>query len=265
MKTLEVYCKTALSCSTLPGLQYSLNPYRGCMHNCAYCYAPFVLRRPRAEWGMTVEVRKNIPLVLAKEVKTKKPGIVGISTVTDAYQPLEKTHQLTRCCLEQLLRYDFPTHIQTKSALVTRDIDLLSRFSDAQVMFSIGTFHESERKILEPGSSSLQDRLVALKQCAEAGLRTAVFFGPVYPTTRKEEIPQILDVLKDHGAQEVWIDRLRLKPGIWENMCLTLRQDPEIMKVFTTHVFQDKTYYSQIRQEIVKDAKERTLKVIDAF
>lgn len=265
MKTLEVHCKTALSCSTLPGLQYSLNPYRGCMHNCAYCYAPFVLRRPREEWGMMLEVRKNIPLVLAKEVKTKKPGIVGISTVTDPYQPLEKTYQLTRFCLEQLLRYDFPAHIQTKSSLVTRDIDLLSRFSDAQVMLSIGTFHESERKILEPGSPSIQDRFVALKRCAEAGLRTAVFLGPIYPTTPKEEIPNILDVLKETGVQEVWIDRLRLKPGIWENISITLQQYPEIMRVFSTQVFTDKTYYSIIREEILKEAKERNLKVIDAF
>lgn len=265
MKTLEVHCKTALSCSTLPGLDYSLNPYRGCMHNCAYCYAPFVLRRPREEWGLIVEVRKNIPLVLAKEIKNKKPGIVGISTVTDPYQPLEKIHQLTRFCLEQLLRHDFPVHIQTKSALVTKDIDLLSRFSDAQVMFSIGTLHESERKILEPGSSPIQDRLVAVKRCAEEGLRTAVFFGPVYPTTPKEEIPKILDVIKDSGVQEVWIDRLRLKPGIWENICTKLREHPDIMRVFSTQVFKDKTYYSIIREEILKEAKERNLKVIDAF
>lgn len=258
-------CKTALSRSTLPGLDYSLNPYRGCMHNCAYCYAPFVLRRPREEWGMLVEVRKNIPLVLAKEVKTKKPGIVGISTVTDPYQSLEKVHQLTRFCLEQLLRYDFPVHIQTKSALVTRDIDLLSRFSDAQVMFSIGTFHEAERKILEPGSSPLKDRIAALKRCSEAGLRTAVFLGPVYPTTRKEEIPRILDVIQDIGVQEVWIDRLRLKPGIWKNIQKILHDHQEIMQIFSTNVFEEKTYYSKIREEILKKAKERTLKVIDAF
>ncbi len=214
---------------------------------------------------MLVEVRKNIPLVLAKELKTKKPGIVGISTVTDPYQSLEKIHQLTRFCLEQLLRYDFPVHIQTKSALVTRDIDLLSRFSDVQVMFSIGTFHEAERKILEPGSSSLQDRIAALKRCSEAGLRTAVFFGPVYPTTRKEEIPMILGVIHDIGVQEVWIDRLRLKPGIWENIQKILHDHQEIMQIFSTNVFEEKTYYSKIREEILKKAKERTLKVIDAF
>ncbi len=235
------------------------------MHDCAYCYAPCVLRLPRSEWAMLVEVRKNIPLVLAKEVKTKKPGVVGISTVTDPYQPCEKSYQITRYCLEQLLRYDFPAHIQTKSALVTRDIDLLRRFSNAQVMFSIGTFHELERKILEPGSSSIKDRLIALKRCSEAGLRTAVFFGPVYPTTPKEEIPQILDELQDIGVQEIWIDKLRLKPGIWENIAIQLREHQEILRMFSTNVFDEKTYYRKIREEILKQARERTLKVIDAF
>ena len=118
----EVKCKTALSKSNLPGLDYSLNPYRGCMHNCAYCYVPNVLRINREEWGKFVEVKINIQNVLSKEVKTKKQGIVGISTVTDPYQPIEKRNKITRFCLEQLLKYDFPISIQTKSSLVLKDI-----------------------------------------------------------------------------------------------------------------------------------------------
>lgn len=265
MKTQEVLCKTALSRSTLPGLDYSLNPYRGCMHNCAYCYAPNVLRIPREDWGKRIEVKKNIPLVLAKEVKTKKPGVVGISTVTDPYQPLEQRYQLTRFCLEQLLRYDFPAHIQTKSALVTRDIDLLSRFSDVQVMFSIGTFHDAERRLLEPWASPIQDRLAALKKCSEAGLRTAVFFGPVYPTITRGDVPKILDTIKNLGAQELWIDMLRLRPGIWENVEKTLQQNPEILHMFFRHLFEEKSYYKEFREELQKKAKERNLKIIDAF
>jgi DNA repair photolyase len=235
------------------------------MHNCAYCYAPNALRIPRQDWGQFIEVKKNIPVVLAKEVKTKKPGIVGISTVTDPYQPVEQRYQLTRFCLEQLLRYDFPAHIQTKSALVTRDIDLLSKFSDAQVMFSIGTLHDTERKLLEPGTSSLQDRFAALKKCSEAGLRTAVFFGPVYPTTTKAEIPTILDTIKDLGAQELWIDMLRLRPGIWDNVEKTLQQNQDILHRFSLHLFEQKNYYKELRDELQKKAKERNLTIIDAF
>jgi DNA repair photolyase len=235
------------------------------MHNCAYCYAPFVLRIPRQDWGQHVEVRKNIPLILAKELKTKKPGVVGISTVTDPYQPLEKRYQLTRFCLEQLLRHGFPAHIQTKSALVTRDIDLLSQFSDAQVMFSIGTLHDTERRLLEPGTSPLQDRFAALKKCSEAGLRTAVFFGPLYPTTTKAEIPRFLDTVKNLGAQELWIDMLRLRPGIWDTVEKTLQQNQEILHWFSLHLFEEKNYYKELREELQKKAKERNLKIIDAF
>jgi len=265
MQVKQTLCKTALSPSSLPGLSYSLNPYRGCQHRCAYCYAPNVLRIQRDAWDTKIEVKSNIPLVLAKELRTKKPGIVGISTVTDPYQPLEQKYKLTRSCLEYLLQYDFPAHIQTKSALVTRDIDLLSRFSDSQVMFSIGTLHEDERKLLESYSSSIQDRLMALKKCVDAGLKTSVFFGPVYPTITLREIPQILDILKDSGASEIWIDRLNLKPGIWENIQKKLTQNQEIAGIFSKQVLENKDYYMNIREEIRKKGKERNLKIVDAF
>jgi len=204
-------------------------------------------------------------MVLASEVKKKNPGVVGISTVTDPYQPLEKKYNLTRFCLEQLLQYDFPVHIQTKSALVVRDIDLLTRFTNSQVMFSIGTLHDNERKILEPETSPIQDRISALQTCSNAGLKTAVFFGPVYPTTDIDEIPRFLDTLKDAGVQEIWIDMLRLKPGVWENVRKTLQQDLEISRRFSKPMQQPLEYYSRIRGEMQKQGKQRNLRIIDAF
>jgi DNA repair photolyase len=265
MKIHEILCKTALSVSTLPGLTYSLNPYRGCMHNCVYCYGPNVLRLPREHWGETIKVKTNIPMVLAKELQTKKSGVVGISTVTDPYQPLEQKYFLTRYCLEQLLRHDFPAHIQTKSALVTRDIDLLSRFSDAQVMVSIGTLHDPERKLLEPYTSSIQDRLAALRKLADAGVNTSVFFGPVYPTITITEIPHILDMFSEVGVSEVWIDKLNLKPGIWESIEKTICQNQQMHRVFLKNLFENKVYYQNIREEFLQRGKERNLKIIDAF
>jgi DNA repair photolyase len=265
MEIKEILCKTALSSSTLPGLTYSLNPYRGCQHNCAYCYAPNVLRLPREHWGDNIMVKINIPLVLAKEVKTKKPGVVGISTVTDPYQPLEKKYALTRSCLEQLLNHDFPAHIQTKSALVTRDIDLLSRFSDPQVMMSIGTLDDEERKLFEPGSSPIPERLNALTRFSKAGVKTAVFFGPVYPTITIGDVSHIIDCFKEYGIEELWIDRLNLKPGIWENMQRKLIQNQEKHQAFIRNLFHNINYYQEIRKEIHQRGKERNLQIIDAF
>ena len=94
MQIKHITCKTALSPSKLPGLDYSLNPYRGCSHQCAYCYVPSILRISKTEWQTLIQIKTNIPTILAKEVKRKKPGVVGISTVTDPYQPLEQKHQV---------------------------------------------------------------------------------------------------------------------------------------------------------------------------
>jgi DNA repair photolyase len=265
MEIHEIFCKTALSSSTLPGLTYSLNPYRGCQHNCAYCYAPNVLRVPREQWGDCIEIKTNISEVLARELKAKKPGIVGISTVTDPYQPLERTYSVTRSCLEQLVTSKFPAHIQTKSALVTRDIDLLSRFSDTQVMMSIGTLNDKERSLLEPCTSPIPERLNALRMLTDAGIKTAVFFGPVYPTITLDDIPLILERFIEAGVSEIWVDRLNLKPGIWEHVQKKLIQNRDLQHLFFINVFQNKNYYQEIRKEIHQQGRERNLCIVDAF
>jgi len=257
MKITEIECKSALSSSSLPGLTYSLNPYRGCQHNCAYCYVPNVLRIPRSEWGGFVETRKNIPSILAKELKKKKPGVVGISTVTDPYQPIEKKYNLTRYCLEQLLIHDFPIHIQTKSNLVLRDLDLISKFSDVEVMFSIGTLNDSERKIVEPFTSSIEERLTAMKTFSKAGIKTTVFFGPIYPTIKLDDIPGIIDTFTSHGAKEMMVDKFNLKPGIFENI---KRQYPTHY-----HLINDDVHYDRIFEEITMFCHKKNVKAISAF
>ena len=236
MKTREVMCKTALSPSLLPGLHYSLNPYKGCQHNCTYCYVPNVLRIKRETWGHFVDVKTNIPLVLSKELRKKKNDVVGISTVTDPYQPIEKKYRITRYCLEQLLKYDFPAHIQTKSSLVTRDINIISKFSDAELMMSIGTLNDNERKLLEPYSSSVTERLDALRKYSDIGIQTSVFFGPIYPTISIDDIPMIIDRLIESGISEIWIDTLNLKPGIWDNIKRKLIYNQKMYKAFLNNI-----------------------------
>jgi DNA repair photolyase len=251
----EVKCKSALSKSSLPGLDYSLNPYRGCQHNCAYCYVPNVLRIKRSEWGNFVDVKKNIPIILSKELKNKKKGFVGISTVTDPYQPVEKKYKLTRFCLEQLLIHDFPVCIQTKSDLILRDLDIISKFSKAEVMVSIGTLNDGERKILEPSASSINDRLNALKKCSDEGIRTTVFFGPVYPTIKVEDMEKIVDTFVENGAKEVMVDKFNLKPGIFDH--LKKFNIPNFEKI------RDETYFKEILDELKKH--EEKIKVVSAF
>jgi DNA repair photolyase len=253
----QVRCKTALSPSSLPGLDYSLNPYRGCQHNCAYCYVPNVLHIKRENWGGFVDIKSNIPVVLARELKRKNKGVIGLSTVTDPYQSVEKKYNLSRFCLEQILKYDFPVCIQTKSALVTRDIDIISKFTDSEVMFSIGTLDDTQRKKLEPFSSSINDRLKAMKRIKEGGIKTTVFFGPIYPTIKFEEISDIVDTFVDYGASEIMMDKFNLKPGIWDN----------VREAFPYHknLIEDKQFYKEIFFKTLEKCKEKKVKVVNAF
>ncbi len=257
MHIREITCKTALSSSALPGLTYSLNPYRGCQHNCAYCYVPNILRIKRESWGSFVEPKVNIPLILARELKKKTPGVVGISTVTDPYQPAERKYKLTRFCLEQLLQHDFPICMQTKSALITRDIDVISKFSRAEVLFSIGTLHDNERKMLEPYPSSIAERLTAMKQCSDAGINTSVFFGPIYPSVTVDELPFIMNTFIDHGAREIMLDKFNVKPGIYENL-----KKYHISKLEN---IKEESYFREIFGEMKKYGKERNVNVVRAF
>jgi DNA repair photolyase len=265
MKIREVSCKTALSPSKLPGLEYSLNPYRGCQHNCAYCYVPNVLKINRDRWGSFVDVKTNIPLVLSKEIRNKKPGVVGISTITDPYQPIEKKYKLTQYCLQELLKHDFPICIQSKSALVLRDADLLSRFSNAEVMMSISTLNENERKLLEPHSSSIKERLNVLKQYSEIGVETSVFFGPILPTVTVENIPEVINTFIEHGATRIWIDSLNIKPGVLENIKKNVSHNKNMCNLFSKNIFKNKEYYAPLREEIFRIARRKNLEIIDAF
>jgi DNA repair photolyase len=257
MQINEIKCKTALSKSNLPGLTYSLNPYKGCQHNCCYCYVPNVLRIERKDWGSFVDVKTNIPFVLANELKKKKPGMVGISTVTDPYQPIEEKYKLTRYCLEQLLIYDFPVNIQTKSDLVTRDLDLILKFKNIEVMFSIGTINDSERKILEPFSSPIQKRLDAMKKISDTGIKTSVFFGPIYPTIKKQDLPDIISTFLEFGAKEIMVDKFNLKPGILQ--ALEEKMPENINEIKNTY------FFKEMFEEINRVCSKENINAVLAF
>lgn len=265
MNIKYIKCKTGLSKSNLPGLDYSLNPYVGCQHNCAYCYAPNILRINRKEWNKIIGVKSNIPNILSKELKKKKNGKIGISTITDPYQPIEKKFKLTRYCLEQIIKYDFPIHFQTKSNIINRDIDLITKLSDVEIMISIGTFNDTERKILEPYSSSIQDRLETLSVFSEMGIKTSIFFGPIYPTINEKKLINILEKILDLNVKEIMIDTLHLKTGIWKNIQSELTKKPEMQKKFQKEKFIDKNLLSKIYNILIEHTKNKNIKISKAF
>jgi len=206
-----------------------INPYRGCEHGCIYCYA-----RPNHEYlglsaGIDFEskifIKENASQLLEKELRSAKwhPQTIGISGVTDGYQPVEKKMKLTRSCLEVLARYRNPVAIVTKNHLVTRDIDILKELSSCgavAVILSITTLDNHLAKVMEPRTSRPKLRLEAIRTLAENGIPAGVMIGPVIPGLTDQEIPAIIEESVKAGARMARYIMLRLPHGtkdIFEN------------------------------------------------
>lgn len=257
MRIKEIYCRTALVKSGLD-YDYALNPYRGCGHGCVYCYAPHILKETR-RWGAFVDVKRNLPNVLARELRAKRRGLVGIGTVTDAYQPLEARYEVTRRCLEQLLGHDFPIAIQTKSTLVMRDLDLLCKFTTKSVGFTITTLDDELRRKYEPSASPTKQRLDALSALE---LDKWVFVGPILPhiTVTDWELDTLLKAIAETGVSIVYFDRLRLKGDVWPRLKAFLREwRPELVEEYHNIFFAKNDYFERLRTQIVQCAERYKL------
>jgi DNA repair photolyase len=201
------------------------------------------MRISRSEWGRTVAVKRNIPKVIAKELRSKKKGVVGISLTTDPYQPAEKKYKVTRLCLEQLARHDFPASILTKSPLITRDLDILRNFKEIEVGLTITTNSELEKGILEPNAPTIESRISALRVISYEGIETYAFMGPLYPTTTEEDLVELVGKLKDAGVSKIMSDRLNLRPGVWSSVSSALKENPEAMTIWQESVKGDSSRY----------------------
>lgn len=178
----EVYAKSVLSESKV--LKYTVNPYVGCEHGCTYCYARFMKRFTghKEAWGEFVDVKINAAHLLQHETRRKKTEGVWISGICDPYQPLERKYELTRSCLEVLLKKGWPVTIQTKSPLIKRDIELLQNFRrNVEVILTITTADERIRQLFEPKAPPIKERLEALEKLHSAGIKTSVIIAPLLP------------------------------------------------------------------------------------
>jgi DNA repair photolyase len=175
---------------------FTLNPYSGCSFGCTYCYAAFFARDNalREQWGYWVNVKENA-LTLLKALR-KKPLLdksIYMSSVTDPYQPIEKELQLTRSLLQELADYhQVRLVVQTRSPLITRDLDLLHRFSTVQVNMTITTDSERVRKVFEPLCPSNKGRLQAIQQVHEAGIPACITMTPLLPVEYAHAFAQSL-------------------------------------------------------------------------
>jgi len=201
------------------GFDASINPYRGCEHGCAYCYA-----RPTHEYlgwsaGLDFEskilVKREAAALLRKEMLSPKwkPQVLGLSGVTDPYQPAERRLGVTRSVLEVLAEFRNPVGVVTKNHLVTRDLDLLgelARHNAAVVCVSICTLDAKLTRVLEPRTSAPRRRLEAIRMLADAGVPVGVLTAPVIPALTDQQIPEVLQAAKDAGASFAGMVMLRL-------------------------------------------------------
>ncbi len=240
-------CSTALSPSNLPGLDLALNPYTRCEHNCAYCYAPYVMRMAPDDWSRNVQAKVNIPQVLTKELPRKK-GVIGLGTVTDPYQPAEKELELTRRCLEVMARTPCQVSVLTKSDLVTRDIDLLKRIDRVEVGLTINTIADDAASIFEPCAPPPSARLAAVRALISAGINAYVFLGPIIPTVTDRDLPGLIGSIHATGADRIMVDRLNLRPGMRSRMeDVIMRKEPSSLPEFRKQVASDEYYAGMTR------------------
>lgn len=201
----KIQVKNALNKSKIYGVQYCLNPYRGCQHACRYCYAELIIKRAgkTEKWGSYLDIKDNLPYLLEGEVQRMKKGLVMISSVTDPYQSIEANTFLTRKCLKILADNNYPVYILTKSPLVLRDIDIFKSFEDCEVGITITTDSDEIRKLFEPLAPPLESRIMALQKLKKAGIKNSVFVGPLLPM-RPENFLKMVESFVDC----IYIDKM---------------------------------------------------------
>jgi DNA repair photolyase len=213
--------KSIISRNDSPDISFdrTANPYRGCEHGCVYCYArpnhAYVGLSPGLDFETKLFAKTNAAALL--EEALRKPGyapdVLMLSGVTDPYQPIEKTYQITRSLLEVLSACNHPTAIITKSALVLRDIDLLAdmaRRNLVKVALSITSLDPGLSRRLEPRATAPHRRLSAVRTLSEAGVPVSVMMAPIIPALNDHEIEALLAAVADTGAQSAGYVLLRL-------------------------------------------------------
>jgi DNA repair photolyase len=197
----------------------SINPYRGCEHGCVYCFArpshAYLGLSPGLDFESKLFVKPEAPRLLERELSASgyQPRTIAIGTNTDPYQPIEREYRVMRGILEVLERCGHPVGIVTKSALILRDLDILARMAErnlVKVALSVTTLDPKLARLMEPRAATPARRLEALRQLADAGVPTAVMVAPVIPAINDSEIERILDTSAALGVKGAGYVLLRL-------------------------------------------------------
>lgn len=208
---IEQQAKTIVNKVDSPdvGMFYSMNPYQGCEHGCIYCYA----RNVHEYWGYSagidfeskIVVKKNAPQLLRKFLMNPKWACVPISLSgnTDCYQPAERKYKITRQLLEVCLEFNQPVGLITKNACMIRDKDVFKKLAAKKlvsILVSITTFNEDLRRVMEPRTTTANQRLRIIRELSEEGVRMGVMLGPMIPGLNDHEMQSIMKSASEAGA-----------------------------------------------------------------
>ncbi|WP_442583818.1 PA0069 family radical SAM protein [Mesorhizobium sp. ASY16-5R] len=213
--------RTIITRNNSPDISFdrSINPYRGCEHGCVYCFArpthSYMGLSPGLDFESKLFAKPDAAKLLEKELSKEgyQPRTIAIGTNTDPYQPIEKKYRIMREILEVLEAFGHPVGIVTKSALVTRDIDILARMAErglAKVALSVTSLDRMLARTMEPRASTPTKRLEALRMLSDAGIPASVMVAPIIPGLNDHEVERILDSAANAGAREAGYVILRL-------------------------------------------------------
>jgi DNA repair photolyase len=197
----------------------SINPYRGCEHGCVYCFArpthAYLGLSPGLDFESKLFMKPNAPELLERELSAPdySPKTIAIGTNTDPYQPIERRYQIMRRILEVLDRAGHPVGIVTKSALVLRDLDILTRMAKRDVVkvaISVTTLDPKLARVMEPRASTPPRRLGTLRELVKAGVPASALVAPVIPAINDAEIERILEAIAETGVRHAGYVLLRL-------------------------------------------------------
>jgi DNA repair photolyase len=240
----EEPCKTALNPVRGMAFGWSLNPYMGCVHRCTYCYVRAYEKRadrPSGEqYGRSIRVKTNVAEVLRHEVHRRgwrRPS-VAIGAATDPYQPAEGRYKLTRACLEVLASVHNPFGLITRGPMIVRDIDVLqeaSRRAEVSVNVSIPTLDTDVWRKTEPGTAPPRQRLRAITELTDAGIKACVAMAPLLPgiSDAPAQVEEVVRASREAGAINVWANLLHLRSGTREHFLGHLARDwPQLLQTY---------------------------------
>lgn len=237
MNIYEKEVKSLAVKSKLPDADWVINPYIGCTHKCRYCYAVFMRRFSgyQEQWGDYIVVKQG------KEIRSntfKEGETILIGSVTDGYQPLETIYRKTQAVLQQLYGCKAKIEILTKSKLILDDLPLFKKFPEIKIGISMNTLDDNFRRIMEPGASTVNDRIQILERLKQENIPTYLFVSPIFPgITDLERLVQATKGL----VNEFYFENLNLRGEYKEDVL-------KIVQVYAPHLtslYQDTFLHGQ--------------------